>query len=58
MVRPRRMSWGFSASPSAKVTLLQGEMASPGQVKERGNSEILKENGQTQEVMDRLGPVF
>jgi hypothetical protein len=33
-----------SVSPSAKVTLLQDELASPGQVKEPGNGGILGRN--------------
>jgi hypothetical protein len=42
------MSGVFSASPSAKVTLMQGELASPGQVKEPGNAGILGGNGQAE----------
>ena len=40
MVRPPRLSWGFLASPSPKVNLLQGELARLGQVKQAENALI------------------
>jgi hypothetical protein len=40
MVRPPRLSWSFLANPSPKVTLLQGELARLGQVKQAENALI------------------
>jgi len=48
MVGPPRLSWSFLANPSAKVTLLHGDLARPGQVKELGNVVISRGNGKRQ----------
>ncbi len=45
---PPRLSWSFLANPSAKVTLLHGDLARPGQVKVLGNVVISRGNGKRQ----------
>ena len=46
MVGPPRLSWNFEANPPAKVTRLQRELVSPGQVEESGHAGIRGGNGQ------------
>jgi hypothetical protein len=47
---------GFSVNPSAKVTLLRGELARSAHVDGSGNAVISEEMAKKREVADRPGP--